>query len=213
MSNLQSKYEWEWDNDYTSRTTTVVTDGIPVIIKLIHEDDPNFGLDYVMESYEYIKYEENYYLDMTDLDDVDDALKHGDISDAQHMQAHAGGYYKISLGRHTKPWLVDIWASVRDYQRDINPDMPFNKAFTEIMETIDLIEGFLHGDWHFMYISGYVKGREDDTTDLMGGYESYLFEAGENAKYGDRIIEDFATERVFEYKTKGNWRQGLLDID
>ena len=211
-TNIYSKYDWELTEN--GKTTTVMSEeGIPVVINIVSDYD--FGYEYLMESYEFLVQQDFYsdYDDMTNLDSVDELLENGEITDEEHMQAYAGGWHKIKPYRGD-PIMFDLWESARAFIKECNPNATFNEALEVVMDSMERIQGWLDDEWHFVCLSGYVKGLEPNfgNTEFVGGYESYLFETGKDAKYGDEIIDEFVSERAHEYKTRGNWRQGLLDI-
>lgn len=211
-TNIYSKYDWEY-TEQGKKTTVTTDDGIPVVINIVPDYD--FGFDFLMENYEFLVQQDFHSLedDMTNLDAVDRLLEQGYITENEHMQAYAGGWHKISP-YHGDPIMFDLWKSAEAFRKECNPNATFNEALQVVLDSIDRIEGWLNEEWHFVCVSGYVAVLDNnyDNTEFVGGYESYLFETGKDAKYGDEIIDEFVSERAFEYKTRGNWRQGLLDI-
>ena len=196
-----SKYTWETFEQGFYTFTEI--DGIKV--KLTQSYDDFTGYDYLLECYDYLEYETIPFVNMTDLADVDELHENDEITDEEHMQAHAMGY------RIVNDMQFDIFESARLYQK-FTGQTDFAKCLEATNEALERIDEWFHNFWHYVTVSAHVVGHEDDYAESCGGYESYLFEQGEHSKYGDEVISDMAKQVAHEYKTKGNYKQDLLPI-
>lgn len=200
---MMSKHTWEYCDKENNYYTFIEIDGIEV--KLTQTYDEFIGYDYLLECYEYLEYETMPFVDMTDLADVDELHQNGEITDEEHMQAHAMGY------RIVNDMQFDIFESARLYQK-ISGQADFAKCLEVVNESVERIDEWFHNFWHFVTITAEVVGHEDEYCDSCGGYESYLFETGKDEKYGDEILEDMAKGVAHAYKVKNNYAQKLLPI-
>ena len=174
-------------------------------MKLTQTYDDFIGYDYLLECYDYLEYETIPFVDMTDLADVDELHQNDEITDEEHMQAHAMGY------RIVNDMQFDIFESARLYQK-ISGQKDFAKCLEVVNESVERIDEWFHNFWHFVTITAEVVGHEDEYSESCGGYESFLFETGKDEKYGNEILEDMAQQVAYAYKVKNNYAQKLLAI-
>ena len=201
-----TNYNLNWDDNYEKQFCDVVIDGIKVRVEI--ERDDFLGGEYLLEGYDYLVLDVSCD-DMTDMDVVDELYEDGEITEQEHMEAHANGWRSYIRGSLTQ---VNMWESARKYQ-EFSGNKNLEECFKIVDDAVDNIRGWYNDEWHHATVSAHVVGHEDDYAESCGGYESYLFEEGEHSKYGDEIILDMAKQVAHEYKTKGNYKQDLLPID
>ena len=136
-----TNYNLDWDDNYEKQFCDVVIDDIKVRVEV--ERDDYFGGEYLLEGYDYLVLDISPN-DMTDMDVVDELYEDEEITEQEHIEAHANGwrsYERVSLTQ------VNMWESARKYQ-EFSGNKSLEECFKVVDDAVDIIQGWYNDEWH-----------------------------------------------------------------